>query len=193
MASSTSDAALETAVFTGWYDQLPTYEPFEPTLEGASGPAHVRAGLVAANLLHARMSGVELNARWNPLQAWEIAASFARLYLTAGVDAASLSPVAADTDGNAPEHQWEARTTVSLRPGVDVGASLWRIGTLRQLAIPAYTRLDARAQFRINSRLTAAVVGQNLSNRRHREFASDILFLTSSVPRAARIDLRWQF
>ena len=188
-----SDAALETTVFTGRYDGLPTYEPLEPTVELASGLPHVRAGVVAANLLNARVSGVELNARWNPLPQWEIEASYANLHLTPQVDPASLASLDPDTDGNAPEHQWEARTTISLRPGVDVGASLWRVGRLYQLAVPAYTRLDARAQFRLNSRLTAALVGQNLSNRRHREFASDFLFLTSSLPRGVRLDLRWQF
>ncbi|HUF05842.1 MAG TPA: TonB-dependent receptor, partial [Candidatus Binatia bacterium] len=74
-----------------------------------------------------------------------------------------------------------------------VGASLSRVGRLRQLAVPAYTRLDARAEWRLNSRLSAAAVGQNLLSGHHPEFSSAVLFLTSSVPRSARLDLRWEF
>jgi outer membrane receptor protein involved in Fe transport len=139
------------------------------------------------------VSGIELNARWNPVPQWRIETSYSHLRVKVDVDPASLSVTAAQTDANAPAHQWEARTGFSLRPGVEIGASFWRVGKLRQLAVPAYTRVDARAEFRLNSHLTAALVGQNLSNPRHQELASDILFLTSRIPRSARFDLRWEF
>jgi hypothetical protein len=45
----------------------------------------------------------------------------------------------------------------------------------------------------VNSRLTAAVAGQNLLSGEHREFSSPSVFLASSMPRGVRIDLRWQF
>ncbi|HUE85955.1 MAG TPA: TonB-dependent receptor [Vicinamibacterales bacterium] len=186
-------AAIETTVFTGSYAGLPTYEPLEPRVELTSGPPHLRAGVMAANLLNARVSGVELNARWNPVPQWEIEALYARLHMKADQDPASLRPTAADTDGNAPPHQWEARTAVALRPGIETSVSLRRVGPLRVIAVPAYTRVDARAEFEVNSRLTAAVVGQNLTQRRHAEFASDIIFLISRIPRSARFDLRWAF
>jgi iron complex outermembrane receptor protein len=185
--------SLETTVFHGSYDDLSTSEPFQPTVELTPAPAHVLAGVTLENLLRARASGVELNARWNPLPWWEIESSYSRLHLTAEADSTSRDALAANTDWDSPKHQWQARSAITLRPGMQVGASIWRVGRLYQLAVPAYTRLDANAQFRLNSRLSATIVGQNLSNGDHLEFASQAIFLTSRIPRSARLDLRWEF
>ena len=77
-----STAAFETTVFSGSYDDLSTSEPFQPTVELTPAPPHVLAGAMLDNLLSARASGVELNARWNPLPRWEIESSYSRLHLT---------------------------------------------------------------------------------------------------------------
>ena len=53
--------------------------------------------------------------------------------------------------------------------------------------------MDANAEFRLNRRVSAAIVGQNLSNGNHVEFASQAIFLTSRLPRSTRLDLRWEF
>jgi hypothetical protein len=67
------------------------------------------------------------------------------------------------------------------------------VGRLEDLQIPAYTRLDARAELRLNTHATLAATGQNLSQRRHQEFTSPRLSLGNHVGRTARIDLRWAF
>ncbi|HYI26805.1 MAG TPA: TonB-dependent receptor, partial [Bradyrhizobium sp.] len=185
--------SLETTIFRGSYDDLSTSEPFQPTVEMTPAPAHVLAGVTLENLLRARASGVEVNARWNPLPRWEIETSYSRLHLTADPDSTSLDARAATADWDSPKHQWQARTAIALREGIQVGALVWRIGKLHQLAVPAYTRMDANAEFKLNSRLSAAVVGQNLLNGTHLEFASQAIFLTSRIPRSARLDLRWEF
>jgi iron complex outermembrane receptor protein len=188
-----STASVETTVFTGSYTDLSTSEPLQPRVELTPAPAHVLAGVVFENMLNARVSGIELDARWNPFARWELETSYSRLHLTADPDAGSLDALAATTDGSAPKHQWQARTAFTLRPGVQVRASIWRVGQLEQLAVAAYTRVDANAEFRLNRRMTAAVVGQNLANGNHVEFASQAIYVTSRVPRSARLDLRWEF
>jgi outer membrane receptor protein involved in Fe transport len=188
-----STASFETTVFTGSYDDLSTSEPFQPTVELTPAPPHVLAGAMLGNLQTARASGVELNARWNPLARWEIETSYSGLRLTVAPDPASLDALAATVDGDAPKHQWHARTAIALRPGVGVGASIWHIGRLHRLAVAAYTRVDAHAELRLNRRMSAVLVGQNLSNENHVEFASQAIFLTSRLPRSARLDLRWEF
>jgi iron complex outermembrane receptor protein len=185
--------ALDTTAFTGSYDGLPTTEPIEPIFELTPAPAHILAGGAFENLMSARMSGVEVNARWNPLPQWRVETSYSFLHLTGAVEPGSLDPAAADTDGNSPSHQWNATTAVSLRPGVEVSASLWRVGRLRDLVVPAYTRLDARAEFRLSRRLTFAAVAQNILHGDHQEFASETIYLASRVRRSARLDLRWAF
>ncbi|HEX9365518.1 MAG TPA: TonB-dependent receptor, partial [Vicinamibacterales bacterium] len=90
-------------------------------------------------------------------------------------------------------HQWQLRSTIAVRPGLQATASVFRVEALHVLNIPAYTRMDAGIDYRLNTHLTAAVAAQNLLNGQHQEFAGSAVFLASSMPRRARIDLRWQF
>ncbi|MEO7190961.1 MAG: TonB-dependent receptor [Vicinamibacterales bacterium] len=189
-----SKASVEATVFTGAYDGLPTLEPFEPSLEMTPAPMHLLAGATVSNLLRAWASGIEVNGQWQPLPQWQLDGSYTRLHLTGETDPASQDTNAANTDGSAPGHQWQVRSTFSVRPGVHVGAWVSRVGRLRVFNIPAYTRLDARAEFRLSSRLTAAAVAQNLLTAHHGEFFGQPpgpSLATPGVPRSLRVELRW--
>ena len=187
-------AALETTLFSGSYDDLSTSEPFPPTVELTPAPPHVMAGVMLDNMLSARISGVELNARWNPLARWEIEGSYSRLHLTSNPDPASRDALAATTDGSAPENQWHARSAFTVRSRnrpEHVALARGETPAARRPGVhPAWT---PRPSSELNSRMSASVAGQNLSNGRHEEFASQAIFLTSRIPRSVRLDLRWEF
>ncbi len=185
------DATVDATVFSGAYDGLATMEPLAPVVSLTPQP-YLQVGSTLTNLLSARSSGVELSGQWNPVAPWQLEASYSFLHVTARVDPTSLDPARAASDGNAPSHQWQLRSTASFGPGMQAGASVARVGALDQLRIPAYTRVDARFEVRLSGHLTAAAVGQNLTGGAHREYASDILYLSSGVPRSVRLDLRWE-
>lgn len=184
---------VEATLFTGAYEGLPTTEPAAPTFSMSPAPAHVLAGFTLANLMHARSSGVEVVAQWAPVPQWQLEASYSGLHVSARVDAASLALTAASTGTNAPQQQWQLRSTATLRPGLQFGGSVARVGELSLLAVPAYTRVDTRIEWRVSHHLTAAAVAQNLTSADHEEFSGAIHYLTSGVPRTARLDLRWAF
>jgi hypothetical protein len=59
--------------------------------------------------------------------------------------------------------------------------------------VPAYLRADARIQVKLTDRLSAMLVGQNLLDPAHQEFASATTgMLTTLVPRSVRVQARWQ-
>jgi iron complex outermembrane receptor protein len=186
-------ASMDATVFHGRYDGLPTYEPLAPSVELTPGPPHVLVGVGLRSLLNARARGAEVSARWEPRPGWEVMGWYAYLDLSVDLDAGSLDAATGQTDGNAPAHQWRLGSSYAPRPGIQLSASLARSGRLSALAVPAHTRLDARAEFRVHPRITAAIVGQNLLEATHREFAGSTLFVASSMPRSARVDLRWAF
>ena len=97
-------------------------------------------------------------------------------------------------DGDAPQHQWQIHSTTQLSPRVQFDGSLYHVGRLQQLAVPAYTRVDARFEFKLTKQLSAIAVGQNLLQASHAEF-SDVNsgVVGSSVPRGGRFQLRWRF
>ena len=71
-------------------------------------------------------------------------------------------------------------------------AAIYYVGRLEQLAVPSYTRTDARAEFALTRQLSLIGVGQNLFDRTHREFQT-ISPIATEVPRSVRADLRWKF
>jgi iron complex outermembrane receptor protein len=188
-----ADAGLEFTAYRGTYEALPTAEPLLPVLELTPAPPHLLTLSQFANFMDMDATGFEVNARWTPVEPWQFDASYTYLHLDPKVDPASRDTGFANLDGSAPRHQWHLRSTVAPHTGVQLSASLWRVGRLEDLAVPAYTRLDARAELRLNTHATLAATGQNLSQSRHQEFAIPRLSLGNYVGRTARIDLRWAF
>lgn len=188
-----SRVSLDVTAFSGSYDGLGVSQPLEPTVELTPAPAHIFVGQTLLNLMSVRTRGTELSAHWTPVASTQFEASYSFLNLSSHVDPAKLVAPVVKTDGNAPMHQWQLHGTTTLRPGVQASASVFRVAPLHVLDVPAYTRIDAGLEYRLNGHLTAAVAAQNLLDRQHREFSSPNVFLASSMPREVRIDLRWQF
>jgi iron complex outermembrane receptor protein len=188
-----STASIDVTAFRGRYDHLPTLEPQAPVFEATPGPAHVLVAQQFANLMEATTKGLELSAHWSPHPIWQLDASYTALQLTPYVDATSQDAMAATFDGNAPRRQWQVHSTTQIGARTQVQAAVYRVGALQQLQVPAYTRLDTYIEFKLGRGFAAIVSGRNLLDASHAEFASAQALAGSSVPRSARVQLRWQF
>jgi iron complex outermembrane receptor protein len=187
-------ASIDVAAFRGQYDNSTTIESRPPVFELTPPPAHVFVGFQYANLLSIDTQGVEVSGRWSPVEAWRLDASYATVRFSPRLDPTSSDVLGADFDGNAPQHQWQIHSTTQVSPRVRVDGGLYHVGRLRQLEIPAYTRADARLEFKITRELSAIAVGQNLLQASHAEFSGvNTGLIASLVPRSARFQLRWQF
>ena len=114
--------------------------------------------------------------------------------MTPYVDAASKDPAAAMFDGNAPRHQWQLHSSLWPTPRMQFDASLYHVGALRQIGAVAYTRADARIEFKISDRLSAIATGQNLFDPVHAEYpAAGLPLVTTAVPRSGSVGLSWRF
>jgi hypothetical protein len=70
---------------------------------------------------------------------------------------------------------------------------LFHAGALPALHIGAYTRADARLQIPRARRLSLSLVGQNLFDPAHAEFAGQgAIVIPTLVPRSAAITLLWR-
>jgi iron complex outermembrane receptor protein len=104
-----------------------------------------------------------------------------------------------DLEGSLPPH------ILSLRSSHDLGRNLKLDLWLRHVGerdathvpgrhIPAYTSLDARLAWTPRKNLELSLVGQNLLDATHQEFANDIFTTVSVViERRAYAQARWQF
>ncbi|HLG58148.1 MAG TPA: TonB-dependent receptor [Vicinamibacterales bacterium] len=186
-------ASIDVAVFRGRYDNSTTVEPLAPSFELTPSP-HVFVGAQYGNLLNVTSQGVEISGRWSPAPTWRLDGVYSTAHFTSSLDAGSQDAAAAIFDGSAPQHQWQLHSTNQLSARVQVDGGVYYVGRLRQAAIPAYTRADARAEFKLTDQLSAVAVAQNIFQAVHKEFSDFQTGLVGSmVPRSGRVQLRWRF
>ena len=186
-------ASIDVTGFVASYDKLKTSEPLAPRMELTPGPPHLFIPVQFGNLLGATTAGVEITARWTPAHWWTLEAGYSTFHLTPHLSPDSRDAAAASFDGNAPEAQWQARSTFFFARGVELNTMVFHAGELSGLHVPAYTRADARLEVPLTRRLTLAVVGQNLADPTHAEYAGVGAIVTPTlIPRSASINLVWR-
>jgi iron complex outermembrane recepter protein len=187
-----STVSLDVAAFRGHYKGLTTNEPLAPVFETTPGPPHLFIAKRYENRLQADTSGVEIAAHVTPVSAWRVDASYSGFRLTPHLDAASHDTAAASFDGSAPAHQWQLHSSVRLGPRTEANAALFHTAALRNLAIPAYTRADARVEVKLTRHLSAIAAGRNLLSPVHVEYFTPVM-VSTLVPRSADFQLLWRF
>jgi iron complex outermembrane receptor protein len=187
-----SVASVDVTAFVGRYNHLKTREPLAARMELTPAPAHLFIPVEFANLLEATTFGIEIGAHWTPTSWWRLDGGYSTFHLTPHLSPMSRDTAAASFDGNAPRAQWQARSALSFARGVQLDAMLFHAGALPILQIAAYTRADARLEVALTRGLSLAVVGQNLFDRTHAEYAGQGAIVTPTlIPRSASINLVW--
>lgn len=189
-----SVGSISVTGFIANYDKLKTSEPLAPRMEFTPAPAHLFSPKQFGNLLAAKATGVEIAARWTPVEWWRLEAAYSRFDLSPRLSPQSGDTAAAAFDGNVPGSQWQVRSALSITPRVQLDTMLYRVGALRNLKIDGYTRADVRAEVALGPRLSAALVARNLFDPRHTEFAGAGAIVTpTEIPRSAQLQLFWRF
>jgi outer membrane receptor protein involved in Fe transport len=187
-----STLSVDVTTFRGHYNGLPTNEPLAPVFEMTPGPPHIFIASRLENRLQADTAGLEVSTRFAPVPAWLLDASYSSFHFTPHADPTSQDPVAAVFDGNAPAHQWQLGSSVWLGSRTAVNGTLFHVGPLPGLAIPAYTRADARVEVGLTKKLSVIAAGRNLLEAAHAEYTG-LTIVATQVPRSADIQLVWRF
>jgi iron complex outermembrane receptor protein len=183
---------FDTTVFRGRYDGLPSAEPLAPMMDTSTGTPFLFVASQSQNTLRADTAGGEIAAHMTPAPAWRLDASYSMFHLTSLPAPGSRDPRAPLGDGNAPAHQWQVHSALRVHPRVEVDAALFHTGRLHTLAVPAYTRADARVEVTLSKRLSAIGVGSNLFQSAHAEYASEQI-VVRGVPRSFNLQLVWKY
>jgi iron complex outermembrane receptor protein len=189
-----SVASIDIVGFAGRYDDLQTFEPQTPQVGvGPFGVPVVRVLARAENRLRANTAGAEFTGRVELSRAWGLDGTYSRFRITPHPNG-SIDPKSAAFDGNAPGSQWRVHSGLALWGRGQADVHLFHVGALQQLNNPAYTRLDARIEWPLTSRVSIAGGGQNLLQHAHQEFDGHYNSIQSTlVPRSGLLQLTWRF
>jgi iron complex outermembrane receptor protein len=147
---------------------LPTF------VEASPAPARLILPVTFANGLHGSSYGTELTADVRPAAWWRVTASYSHLQIEMTRDPGSRD-VSQERryEGLSPAHMGHVQVSVDLPEGWSVDWLLRGASRLRAGQVPGYATSDVRVGWRVSRHLELGVVGQNLHEARHREWASD--------------------
>jgi len=186
-------AAIDVAGFLGHYHNLQSAEPSAPAVVLVGGRPTVSVSTMFQNLLDADTRGAEITARVTMTSAWQLDGTFSAFHLTPHPDPASHDPTGPTYDGDAPTYQWRGHSAMSLGPRAQADVLLFYVGALGSLGVPAYTRADARVEWKWTPRLSVTVQGQNLLSPSHMEFGGlDTTIVSTQVPRSGALRFTWK-
>lgn len=189
----TPTLSLELAGFAHRYDELRAAVFAGYT---ALAPGVVMANTILANALAADLGGFEAGLDWRVHENWRLSAAYSHARLKLSDDALDIVE---DLEGSLPRHIFSLRSSHDLSARLKLDFWLRHVGARNtrhapERRIPAYTSLDARLAWSPRKDLELSVVGQNLLDEAHQEFASDIFqTVPVAVERRGYLQARWRF
>jgi len=191
---ATERFSWDIATFYNVYDHLLNPLLGRPFLEINPPPPHAILPAAYANIASGDTYGVELASNWSISDRWRLYAQYAYLQVTR---------VGANLDlsgGADPHNQIYLRSSWDLRPDMDFDLMARWVDYLPGISpstfVPGYISMDLRLGWRPKKHWEVAVVGQNLLQSSHLEFAQRIDGLNTpatEVPRGVYGTVTWRY
>jgi iron complex outermembrane receptor protein len=190
-AALSSRLTLDASAFYNTYDDVSSIR-FD-AVSGASTPSAIPVlTLRKGNEARARTWGGEIEAKWQVRSNWRLAASYDVLAMRTSTPSPDVLPYIVVTESHSPKQQLRLQSQLDLPAGLELDLAAFRVGRLEHVAVPAYTRVDARLGWRPAERLDLGLVGENLTQEHHLEFLR-ALGVPAQVHRSFRAYLRAKF
>ena len=177
---------VDLAVFYNDYDSLRTVEPRR---SGPVSPSDL------ANNLFGETYGAEAAVTAQVVEGWRLEGGYgfleAHLHRKNGSRDASAERAA---EGSSPRHRFFIRSLIDLGKQIRFDSTLRYVDALAAPNIPSYLTVDLRIAWAPTKNLEFAIVGQNLLDDRHPEFAPTfIVTQQTEVERSVYAHVVWQF
>ena len=181
--------SVEVSAFYFIYDDISSIS----ATAGAPPPGFPPPVLVFGNDTEVDTRGFEIEVNLLPVDWWRVTMSYSLLDIDVDLGSGVISLV--DTEESNPQNQFVFRSLVELPGDFEFDASLYYVDGLSDV-IPAqvpgdktsnvtqYVRLDLRLGYKPTDWLELSLVGQNLTDTRHHEFADIQQGQATQVPRS---------
>jgi iron complex outermembrane receptor protein len=186
--------SIDVAAFYNQYDNLRTIEPNpgRAFLETDPQPPHIVIPAFIDNKMKGTTYGLEWATTWHPMTNWKLTAGYTWLQMDLRADDDSGDTSAEMQAGYSPVHQIQLRSCLDLSHGWSFDSALYYVDELKDLNVPAYTRLDLRIGWQPNADWEFSVSLENLLDDRHPEFAELTDIVPSQIPRQIYAQVTWR-
>jgi iron complex outermembrane receptor protein len=137
-------------------------------------PTYVLLPAQFQNDLYGYTKGVEIAPEWRPTNSWRLRGTYSFLEMNlkaAPTSALSLGP--ASDNGSSPRHEVTIDSSIDITRKLQLDLIYRYVSMLPAVSAPAYSTGDARFSWRFHPRLEFSVVGRNLFQPYHVEYAGD--------------------
>ena len=184
--------SLDSAVFYNEYDHLRA-QVLDPIEFRQDPELYLFFPSRLNNDLFGETYGGELSATWQPIDVWRLRAGYSFLQMQLHTRNATPSVTELEETAN-PHHQVFMWSDIDLGRRIELGLGLRYVDAMGPQLVPPYTELDTRLAWKPNDHCELSIVGRNILNPHHREFAPTLLtFRRINVDRAiyGKITLRF--
>jgi iron complex outermembrane recepter protein len=176
--------SFDLATFYNIYDKERSLEAGAADL--SNFPNYIVQPYIINNMLEGETYGFELASTWQATDWWRIRANYTFWKLNLHKKAGSTDPLNEAAEDDSPEHQIGIRSLMDLPHYIEFDTGLRYVSALDQrrrfvatpgesLDIPGYIVGDVRIGWRPNNNWEVSLVGQNLFDKEHQEFAPSFL------------------
>lgn len=188
---------VDVAGFVNLYDNLRSFEVGATFLETTPGPAHFVVPVTFQNRQSGQTYGVEAAVNWNPLDWWRFRSAFTWFDMNLVRDANSNDLFIGQQEDVDPNFQFNLRSHIDLAHGFEFDQMIYYVDSIRSgsMSAKAYTRLDLRLGWRPARQWEFSVVGRNLLDSHHQEFALNTAQTTdlSLIERSVFAQVVWRY
>ncbi len=178
---------------------------------------HFRVPLEYQNGFRSEDYGIEFASTWNVAPRWKLSGNYSWIRVLTGFTnpfrlpnfgplatllppqfltpeaIQSFSPSSSIGAAVPPENQAALQSYVDVSKKLSFDNSVYFVGRLGLINVPAYTRVDSRFGYKFNTHFEARLSGQNLLSPGHLEFASVAQVSSVQVPRSIFGNVVWTF
>jgi iron complex outermembrane receptor protein len=179
--------------FYNRYDDLLSVENRPATPEATPPPAHLVLPIFLRNGIKAQTAGMEIVSLWEMQSWWRMRGSYSFLHLDAKrAPGSNDASTVGQLEGDSPNHVVTVQSFFTLPRSFELGLTYRHVGALTgsDVKVPSYSTGDARIAKRLNRQFELSLVGQNLFQPRHAEYAGDPGGLVG-IRRSAYLRLTW--
>jgi iron complex outermembrane receptor protein len=145
-----------------------------PYLETTPAPVHYLLPAEFGNGLLGTTKGLEFAPEWNPTSFWQLRASYSYLQMNLTRSPNSLDVgTASIIEGSSPHHEASVQSGFDLTKSLNLDLTYRYVSALRAQMVKPYSTGDVRFGWKLRPSLEFSVVGRNLFQPYHFEFASD--------------------